>query len=1111
MNGVDEEMFDRRPLVTCAGELEVFSSLEDNLTQALPQESTEWKRSLGRPTKSVYISANFTPFSSEGLPKCAQWDLVRYPLFHIYWTECVDLDVYKSTLKEDIENWLRELNARDIQDWLIIVIENYDGRSRANKLLPRTTVLDKIRADFAPKQGDRCISVINPGKAEPTESWKGLVNRIRHLLLVAYGKAVSRLEDYVRQKRERRNDPGWNFMNYFKLQEELAQVLEMLGLYDEALVQYDELDALFSQFVVNGFTCETISWLRDFQGQLEKWNGVKLGPMSLSKKPSLLELRAYLFSRQAQMLMLTEKIWEIASRCLPFLHNCTRELTILEVTAPDGALECWLFLAAMEVLQTCDKFNHADEVEVYSMHTAPLWAYASQKLKYLGELCGLLPGYTPTSEQLHIVVGLSAGMGDNPGTPISPSPTDKLKEALCSKDVFNKTYLEMAEQAMGTYKHVGRIRSARLVGREVASFYMMLGETQKAAAFLSDALRTFQQDGWRELIAQTQIELAECHKKACDWRKFIRSAIYVASAIEIDTLIRWSFFDEMRKYFDKLDGKPLVVPFNDTIKLVAVSLKNPEVVMQDETIEIECIIESNFPREVLCTNVIMSLENEPKDEKKKKDKCCLSKNLTSKDMKEVDSCLRKLHIQRHLDYKQDKQLASASVTCNFNQLKRKSSVAPTNSDFRFCLQVSKLPFLMSPGLNVIRLSRKATEVGRYHLGQLAFHVGQLQLISQPIMPALSVEIQEEAPSVHLLPNSPLLLSGIEQKLFFVLTIGSYHIDPTWKIKLTASRGLGIQIDSNKPLSDTVEIEVGKQELYSSVRHHLLACADMNAKDCQIIISCPWIKKPQIVSFSFTAPLTCSWKLQTVGHRKFVQINLVGQCKTDLAVTKPSLMLTKGCEAVNKNNTSSSTLLDNLTYTYVWEIIFDPKFNSSSINAEFNITYQINGMSNAPKLFKYLFEIKDFKTLYVLEADLEPSKGSEFCRVDILCHLNVTISYVGAENRDSKTRSIMYEVLAEQSVWAVCGRTAGVVSFESKTEKEKKEPQKVVLDVMPLRSGYLPLPLVRISKYIPAEVVNEKSGKCDIHPRLEPFNSGQVYNASKGKQVHVIITVNNGNS
>lgn len=58
---------------------------------------------------------------------------------------------------------------------------------------------------------------------------------------------------------------------------------------------------------------------------------------------------------------------------------------------------------------------------------------------------------------------------------------------------------------------------------------------------------------------------------------------------------------------------------------------------------------------------------------------------------------------------------------------------------------------------------------------------------------------------------------------------------------------------------------------------------------------------------------------------------------------------------------------------------------------------------------------------------------------------------------------MYEVLAEQGMWAVCGRTAGVVCFDNDSE-----PQILVLEVMPLTSGFLPLPLVRISKYIPAE-------------------------------------------
>ena len=55
----------------------------------------------------------------------------------------------------------------------------------------------------------------------------------------------------MREQREKRNSPHWNFCDYFLLQEQLAFVYEMLGVFDEALVQYDELDALFSQFVLN--------------------------------------------------------------------------------------------------------------------------------------------------------------------------------------------------------------------------------------------------------------------------------------------------------------------------------------------------------------------------------------------------------------------------------------------------------------------------------------------------------------------------------------------------------------------------------------------------------------------------------------------------------------------------------------------------------------------------------------------------------------------------------------------------------------------------------------------------------------------------------------------
>lgn len=84
---------------------------------------------------------------------------------------------------------------------------------------------------------------------------------------------------------------------------------------------------------------------------------------------------------------------------------------------------------------------------------------------------------------------------------------------------------------------------------------------------------------------------------------------------------------------------------------------------------------------------------------------------------------------------------------------------------------------------------------------------------------------------------------------------------------------------------------------------------------------------------------------------------------------------------------------------------------------------------------------------------------------------------------------MYEVLADQNTWVVCGRTAGVITMQN------KENESINLDVMPLNAGFLPLPNIRLSKYI--------SNKTDMHPRLQPFPPGQIYNSTKSVQIHVL--------
>ncbi len=71
------------------------------------------------------------------------------------------MDAYKAYTKDEIMSWLSLLRKCGIAtDWAIVLVEQSDARRGANKLIPRTSVLDKVKADFGGKQPERCLSVI---------------------------------------------------------------------------------------------------------------------------------------------------------------------------------------------------------------------------------------------------------------------------------------------------------------------------------------------------------------------------------------------------------------------------------------------------------------------------------------------------------------------------------------------------------------------------------------------------------------------------------------------------------------------------------------------------------------------------------------------------------------------------------------------------------------------------------------------------------------------------------------------------------------------------------------------------------------------------------------
>ncbi|GLH14883.1 Uncharacterized protein GBIM_19313 [Gryllus bimaculatus] len=1165
MNGNEETevnelcIMDCKPLLTYAGDGALFSSLQSLLVQSLPQEPAEWRRSYGRPVKSVYVGASFVPFSKETLPKEGQWQLIQQPIFHIYWTECSDVDVYKSTVRDDIENWLKTLNQHNVHDWMIVLVETYDIK-KSNKLLPRTTVLDKIRSDFASKHGDRCLSVINPIRSESksADSWRGLLSRVRLLLLSAYNRTLIRFEEVIRDQRERRNEQGWSFSQYFLLQEEMAFVLEMLGIYDEALVQYDELDALFTQFVLNTNVGETPVWLSNFQGPLESWSGIVLAQtvnqtqrmLLRADRTSLLEFRSYLFSRQCAMLLLTFKPWEIAQRSLPFLHNCVQELDILEISSPPGAVACWVFLCCLEVLHTCERFNDSGQVEAYSLYTASLWAYARDKLRDLGNLCGLMPGHEPTSEQLHTVVGLSAGMGDSPPNGTQPSPTDKLREALSSKEAFRKHYLELAELAMGTYKHIGRIRSARLIGQDLAAFYLSLGEPQKAVVFLSDALSTCEEEGWKKLVASTRLSLATCYQTMQDTERYVKTCAVISCSAELEMDIRLKYFEEMMNFLDNVKAGTLwVSSLNDCFQLKSVEVCVEDgVLIKNSTIRVRLEVESLFPRTVNCRRAALSFSEHKDTPRLVAGSTAKSgdppsrqaggprrsaQNLTvpqqvvdngscdiplhrcsSEDMQPSNPALLRLHMVEHLDYQQDKSLGSANlVSPNPKQFLRRTDShgkyrkvsTTTKADFSSALLADNFP--LNPGKNVFIVTAKAAEKGLYRLGQLSLLLTcSLELLSPVLSPSVCFTVTHEPTSVTLNKGESDLLAGLEQDMVLTVHSGSSVIEEDTCLKLRTSRGLQMQLkSSSEHLARELIVYLPETQPFKTLSVQL-----------RVMLSCPWASEEKTITLHFQPPFMTTFRLHTANTRKFAQVMVSGLNIQMLQLKKPQLVpiSSQNIQLVSMNPSAGQDLVigNGLNVSFMWELqlpitgpleemVPSPPPIKTEFTMEYSAILNSETLETEQKtlLYKCSFEIVDYKTLFVVRSRVEPAKGSEFCRAGTMCHLQLHVQRVNT----SPHSSLMYEVLTDQTMWAVCGKTAAVISLDS------VERQHVTLDVMPLIGGFLPLPLVRLSKYIPAD--QKPSGKdrkidshsLTSHPRLEPFSPGQVYNCSKAQQVHVL--------
>ncbi|XP_032721101.1 trafficking protein particle complex subunit 10 isoform X1 [Lontra canadensis] len=1231
---------ENKPIVTCAGDQNLFTSIYPTLSQQLPREPMEWRRSYGRAPKMIHLESNFVQFKEELLPKEGNKALLTFPFLHVYWTDCCDTEVYKATVKDDLTKWQSILKAHSSGDWLVVVVENDAKKKNKTNILPRASIVDKIRNDFCNKQSDRCVVLSDPLKdsSRTQESWNAFLTKLRTSLLMSFTKNLGKFEDDMRTLREKRTEPGWSFCDYFMVQEELAFVFEMLQQFEDALVQYDELDALFSQYVVNFGAGDGANWLTFFCEPVRSWNGLILRkPIDMEKREliqrqeaTLLDLRSYLFSRQCTLLLFLQRPWEVAQRALELLHSCVQELKLLEVSVPPGALDCWVFLSCLEVLQRIEGCCDRAQIDSNVAHTVGLWSYATEKLKSLGYLCGLVSEEGPNSEDLNRIVDLLAGLGaERPETAnTAQSPYKKLKEALSSVEAFEKHYLDLSHAAIEMHTSVGRTRSARLVGKDLAEFYMRKKSPQKAEMYLQGALKNYLAEGWALPITHTRKQLAECQKHLGQTENYLQTSSLLASDHHLTEEERTHFCQQILSFASRhtdSPGQKIVLPLHCFAHLQDLHFTPSNAVVHvGGVLSVDITLCSQMPIPVRVEQIAINVHFSIEKNNYRKTAEWLTKHkmangvitfpAETSPLPTTQNNLPALELYEMFERSpSDNSLNTTGIICkNVHMLLRRqesSTSLETPSgvaleDGAHVLKCSDVT--LEPGPNRITFRTQAKEPGTYTLRQLCASVGPVWFVLPHLYPLVQYDVYSQEPQLHVEPLADSLLAGIPQKVKFTVTTGHYTVKNGDSLQLSNAEAMlilchaenrAVIYSNTREKASDVLLRVQSSDKVTSISlpaapaYHMIefelevlslpsapvtggesstlgttephrkhkdtprASHCMATTDHKVSIDCPWSIYSTVIALTFSVPFRTTHSLLSAGTRKYIQVCVQNLSELDFQLSDGDLV-DPGCGAdvqlVPLNAQSPQAVHSKQSVFFVWELLW-AREPPPSLRCRFSVGFSpaSEGQLSVPlKPYTYEFQVENFFTLYNVRAEILPPSGAEHCRTGLLCSLEVSITRLSdllevdkdealMEADEYFSTKLMYEVVDNSSNWAVCGKSSGVISMPVAAQATHR----VHMEVMPLFAGYLPLPDVKLFKYLPHHSahssqldadswIESDSLSLDKHlddqpdsgsvrsrgsahlassgehkglpmPRLQALPQGQVFNSSSGTQVLVI--------
>lgn len=259
-------------------------------------------------------------------------NLYKKPYLYLYLVHCDDPDTYKNVVRAKIKQWVTQMTERQ-QEWLIVYVSL--GPKRFSELTSKLTrtVFDRIKNDFNVKR-DRCCQLrfldtnntssgnnkdkdndngggssgtgLSTSTKQQDDLWDDFLIKMKEGIISSAEQYLTTYEDEIRKMDAKRTTPGWSYQNFFFIKEGLALIYERAQLYEDALMQYFELEVLFgdpnnrSQF--DQITDEVLQPNSiHCNGNILDTSFKNYRKLIYENKISLFDFKVYLFARQSKV------------------------------------------------------------------------------------------------------------------------------------------------------------------------------------------------------------------------------------------------------------------------------------------------------------------------------------------------------------------------------------------------------------------------------------------------------------------------------------------------------------------------------------------------------------------------------------------------------------------------------------------------------------------------------------------------------------------------------------------------------------------------------------------------------------------------------------------